>query len=122
MNRILILLLILIVVDCKPDDDKRERIERMRERRKQEDKEIAECILKNDKASDELKKNVEKYKDDHVKRAFHPRDHKYDDNDQKIIRECRRASMDKMREEFKKERDLERKRREKEKHINSDNL
>ena len=122
MKKLFISLLILVSVTCPPEPHSKERIEKMRQRRKEHEKLIAECILKSDKASADLKKRVEENKDDHLMRALHPRDHKYDDNDRKIIRECRRSIMDQVREEFKKERELERERKKNKKHVNSDNL
>ena len=107
MKKALLFLFLIILVTCQPS---KEKIEEMKKKRKEHDKQLAECILKNETTSSELKKLIEENKDDHLMKALHPRDHKLDRSDREIIRNCRKALFDKRREEIEKER--EKKRRE----------
>ena len=50
----------------------------MRQRRREHDKQLADCILNNEQTSPELKKLIEENKDGHLMKALHPRDHKFD--------------------------------------------
>ena len=107
MKKALLFLFLIILVTCQPS---KEKIEEMKKKRKEHDKQLAECILKNETTSSELKKLIEENKDDHLMKALHPRAHKLDRSDREIIRNCRKALFDKRREEIEKER--EKKRRE----------
>ena len=107
MKKALLFLFLIILITCQPS---KERLEEVKRKRKEHDKQLAECILKNETTSSELKKLIEENKDDHLMKALHPRDHKLDRSDREIIRNCRKALFDKRREEIEKER--EKKRRE----------
>ena len=113
MKKILFFIFILTTIACKPS---RENIEEFHNRRVEHDRQIAECILKNENISPDLKKLIEENKDKNIFRALHPKDHKLDKNDRDVIRNCRREMLEK----FKEERDRERERKIKNKH--NDNL
>ena len=120
MKNIVLFLFIVIFVNCQTVQDRKERIEKIKQLRKEQEKKIVECILNSDKASSELKKIIEKNKEEHVMRFLHPRGHKLDDNDRKAIKDCRISVMEEDREEFIRKRDSEKKKHEKD--INADNL
>ena len=104
MKKILFFISILITIVCKPS---REKIEEFHNRRVEHDRQIAECILKNENISPDLKKLIEENKDKNIFRALHPKDHKLDKNDRDVIRNCRREMLEKLKEE--RERESERK-------------
>ena len=106
MKKILILLFLVAIVACQPSEARREEI---RQRRKEHDRQLAECILKNEKTSDELKKLIKENKDDNLMKALHPRDHNFDRNDRDIIRNCRKEQFEKHREEIRRERESKKK-------------
>ena len=102
MNKIIIFLIVISFIVCQPSKDK---IEEMRQRRKDDDKNIADCILKNENTSAELKKLIEENKDEDLIKVLHPRDHKLERGDLDIIRKCRKEIFDKRREEIRKKRE-----------------
>ena len=102
MKIILFFVILLAFVVCQPSNEKREEI---RKKRKERDMQLAECILKNENISSELKKLIEENKDEHLMKALHPRDHKLDRNDRDIIRNCRKEMFEKMKEEHKREKE-----------------
>ena len=69
MKNILIFVILIIFVVSQPSEARREE---MRQKRREHDRKIAECILKSDAASPELKKLVEENKDGDLMRALHP--------------------------------------------------
>ena len=77
MKKILIILLLALVA-CHPPEINRE--ERAR-RRKEFNKELADCILKGDSISVELKTQVENNKDDDLRKVLHLYMTKLDTND-----------------------------------------
>ena len=103
MKNILILLVLLGYITAQPSET---RLEEMRKRREEHDKQMSECILKSESASAELKQLTEKNKDDDFIKVLHPRDHKLDKNDREVIRECRKQIFDKNRDQLRK--DMER--------------
>ena len=103
MKNILFLLVLLGYIIAQPSET---RLEEMRKRRKEHDKQMSECILKSESASAELKQLTEKNKDDDFIKVLHPRDHKLDKNDREVIRECRKQIFDKNRDQLRK--DMER--------------
>ena len=102
MKRILFFIFLLTFIVCQPSNDKREEI---RKKRKERDMQLAECILKNENISADLKKLIEENKDEHLIKALHPRDRKLDRNDRDIIRNCRKEMFEKMKEEHKREKE-----------------
>ena len=104
MKKILFFIFILITIDCKPS---REKIEEFHNRRVEHDRLIAECILKNENISPDLKKLIEENKDKNIFRALHPKDHKLDKNDRDVIRNCRREMLEKLKAERERERERE---------------
>ena len=114
MNKILIFLVLLSFIISQPSEARREEI---RQRRREHDRQLAECILNNTQTSPELKKLIEENKDDHIMKALHPRDHKFVKSDRDIIRNCRREQFDKRREEIRQRREQEHR-----EHPNHENL
>ena len=104
MNKVLFFLILLSFIVCQPSEAKREE---MRQRRREQDRLLAECILNNTQTSPELKKLIEENKDDHIMKALHPRDHKLEKSDRDIIRNCRKEQFDKRREEIRKRKEQE---------------
>ena len=100
--KIIFFIFLLTFIVCQPSEEKREEIRR---RRKEHDRQIAECILKNENISTNLKKLIEENKEENLMKALHPRDHKLERSDRDIIRNCRKEMFDKMREEHKRERE-----------------
>ena len=120
MKKIFIFVILIIFVVSQPSEARREE---MRQKRREHDRKIAECILKSDAASPELKKLVEENKDGDLMRALHPRDHKLERSDREVFRNCRKEMFDKLREEHRRERDRDRERdRERMRHENADGL
>ena len=120
MKKILIFVILIIFVVSQPSEARREE---MRQKRREHDRKIAECILKSVAASPELKKLVEENKDGDLMRALHPRDHKLERSDREVFRNCRKEMFDKLREEHRRERDRDRERdRERMRHENADGL
>ena len=102
MKKILFFLILIVFAVCQPS---KEKIEEMKKRRKEHDKQMAECILNSPDASPEFKKLIEENKDGDLIRALHPRDHKLEKNDHDVMRNCRREMLDKRREEHRRERE-----------------
>ena len=109
----IIFLVLLSFIISQPSEARREE---MRQRRREQDKQLAECILNNTQTSPELKKLIEENKDN-IMKALHPRDHKLEKSDRGIIRNCRREQFDKRREEIRQRREQEHR-----EHPNHDNL
>ncbi len=85
MKKIFIILIVLKFIACLLS---KEEIEKLRVKRKERDKNIAECILKSDIVSEDLKKKIKENEDKNLVRILHPHDHKLDKNDQEVIRNC----------------------------------
>ena len=102
MKTILIFLVLITFSFCHISQA---RIEEMKKRRKEHGRQMAECILKHENISPEFKKLIEENKDENIFKVLHPKDHKLDKNDRDIIRNCRKEMHDKMKEEWKKERE-----------------
>ena len=69
MKKILIFVILIIFVASRPSEARRGE---MRQRRREHDRKIAECILKSEDDSYELKKLVKENKDGNLMRALHP--------------------------------------------------
>ena len=95
MKSVLVFLVLMVLVVCPPPEFHRE--ERQK-RRREFQKQMAECILKSDSISPELKKQIEDNKDDDLRKVLHLYITKLDSNDREIIRKCRRELFGKMRE------------------------
>ena len=102
MKKFLFFLFLLTFIVCPPSYEKREEFKK---RRKEHERQMAECILKHENISPEFKKLIEENKDENIFKALHPKDHKLDKNDRDIIRNCRKEMHDKMKEEWKRERE-----------------
>ena len=102
MKKALLFLFLIILITCQPS---KERLEEVKRKRKEHDKQLAECIIKNETTSSELKKLIEENKDENLIKALHPKDHQLGRSDREIIRNCRKALFEKRREEIKKERE-----------------
>ena len=98
MKKLLIFLALFVFIVCQTPEERREEL---RKKRKEHDRKIAECILKSDQASQELKKIIEENKEEDLRKALHPRDHHFERNDRDVIRNCRKEMFDKIREEHK---------------------
>ena len=71
----------------------------MRQKRKRErDNKLMECILNNKQTSPTLKKLIEENKEENLRKALRPKDHKLEISDRVIIRNCRKELYDKRRE------------------------
>ena len=67
MKKIIIFLLLIVFAFCHIDEAKREEL---RQRRKEEMKHLAECLLKHPNTSEELKKAIKESPDDCKKNPF----------------------------------------------------
>ena len=94
MKNVLLFLLLIGLIICHPPFDREER----QKRRRQFQKEMADCIVKSDSVSAELKKQIEDNIDDDLRKVLHLYMTKLDSNDREIIRKCRRELFGKMRE------------------------
>ena len=95
MKSVLVFLVLMALVFCPPPEFNREE----RQKRKRDfQKQIAECILKTESLSADLKKQIEDNKDDDLRKVLHLYITKLDSNDREIIRKCRRELFGKMRE------------------------
>ena len=97
MKNFLIYLFLVTFVFCTKSD----RIEKLKEQMKNLEKKVAECILENEMASEDLKKRVKESKDGDLRKAFHPTDGKLDRNDRLAITSCRKKFFDKLKEDNK---------------------
>ena len=96
MNKVLIFLVLITFIICQPSEAKREE---MRQKRKRErDHKLMECILSNNQTSPTLKKLIEENKEENLRKALRPKDHKLEISDRVIIRNCRKELFDKRRE------------------------
>ena len=95
MKSVLVFLVLMVLVVCPPPEFHRE--ERQK-RRREFQKQMAECILKSESVSADLKKQIEDNKDDDLRKVLHLYISKLDTNDREIIRKCRRELFSKMRE------------------------
>ena len=100
MKKIIIFVALVMFVVAQPSEERREEI---RQRRREHDKVIAECILKSEAASPELKKIVEENQDGNLMKALHPRDHKLEKSDREVFRNCRKEMIEKMKEGHRRE-------------------
>ena len=96
MRVVLVFLVLVALVLCNPPHEfnREERIKRRKEFQTQ----LADCILKSESLSPELKKQIEDNKDDDLRKILHLYITKLDTNDREIIRKCRRELFGKMRE------------------------
>ena len=95
MRNILFFLLLITFALCHIDEAKREE---MRQRRNKEMKYVAECLLKKDGISKELRQSIENSSDEDLMRAIHiPRLEK---SDKDLIRECRKESIRAIHDDF----------------------
>ena len=96
MRVVFIFLVLIALVLCQPPHEfnREERVKRRKEFQKQ----LADCILRSESISSELKKQIEDNKDDDLRKVLHLYVTKLDTNDREIIRKCRRELFGKMRE------------------------
>ena len=99
MKGVLILFLATLVVCQGPETHEGQHEERVH-RRKQIQKEICDCILKED-ISSELKTKLEENQGEDLRHTLHLFLNKLDTKDREVIRKCRREVFGKMREMFK---------------------
>ena len=114
MNKVLIFLVLISFIICEPSKAKREE---MLQEIKEHDKQLKECILRNEQTSPTLKKLIEENKEENLMKALHPRDHKLEKSDVDIIRKCRRVLIEKRKIEIRKKQKQEHR-----EHPNNDNL
>ena len=87
MKSVLVFLLLMALIVCPPPEFNREE----RQKRKRDfQKQIAECILKTESLSADLKKQIEDNKDDDLRKVLNLDTIKLDSNDREIVRKCRR--------------------------------
>ncbi len=104
MKSSLIFLILIAFAICEISEERREEI---RKRRREHDKFLAECLLKNDTISEELRKRLQESSDDDIRKALHSArgEHSLDRNEREALRKCRRDYLDKMREKHREERE-----------------
>ena len=125
MKKTLVFLLLIIFVFGQPSEDKikerrAERREEIRKRKREHDKQVIDCIVRNKTTSDELIKIINENKEgDNTMRTIYSKHKDLVKNDRDIIRDCRREIFEKNKEEYRKERERNRERM---KHHNADNL
>ena len=95
MKSVFVFLVLLALAFCPPPEFSREARQQKRE---QLQKELADCILKSESVSSELKKQIEESKGEELRKVLYLYITKLDQNDREIIRKCRRELLGKMRE------------------------
>ena len=98
MKNLLVFLVLMVFVVCPPPHFNIE--ERIR-RRREFQKNMANCIVNSEGVSAELKKKIEDNKDEDLRKILHLYIAKLDSSDREIIRKCRKELFTKMRESFK---------------------
>ena len=98
MKSLLVFLVLMIFVVCPIPQQSLE--ERMR-RRREFQKNMANCIVNSEGVSAELKKKIEDNKDEDLRKILHLYLAKLDSSDREIIRKCRKTLFTKLRESFK---------------------
>ena len=98
MKSLLVFLVLMVFVVCPPPHFNHE--ERMK-RRREFQKSMADCIVKSEGVSAELKKKIEDNKEEDLRKILHLYLAKLDSSDREIIRKCRRELFSKLRESFK---------------------
>ena len=113
MNKVLIFFILLSFILCQPSEVKREE---RRRKQKEDDRQLAECILNNSQISPMLKNLIEenKDKDENLLKFILHMEHKLDQSDNDIIRNCRIELINKKTEE--------RRQQEKRENLNRDDL
>ena len=98
MKGVLAFLVLITLALCQPPHDFEFNKEERMKKRKEFQTQLADCILKSESVSAELKKQIEDNKDDDLRKVLHLYMTKLDSNDREIIRDCRRQLFSKMRE------------------------
>ena len=96
MKNVVIFLVLIVLVVCPFPNAERYREDRQR-RRKEYEKQIIECIVGNEKVSQQLKNQLEENKHNDVREILREHFNKYDDSDREVIRKCRREYFNKMK-------------------------
>ena len=114
MKSTFIFLILIVFAVCEISEERREEI---RKRRREQNKYLKECLLKNDTISEDLRKKLKETSDDDIRKALRPKraERVLDKNDHDAIRKCRREYLDIMKEKRREE-------RERMKHSQNDNL
>ncbi len=104
MKSTLIFLILIAFAVCEISEERREE---MRKRRKEQNKYLGECLLKNDTISEYLRKKIKESSDYDIRRALRPKraEPVLDKNDLDAIRKCRREYLDIMKEKRREERE-----------------
>lgn len=95
MKNILFFILLIVLVVCPPMP-RFEREDRNKKRLEFQ-KKVAECILKSESASADLKRDIEENKDGNLRIVFHNYVTKLNTKDHEIIRNCRKELFEKER-------------------------
>ena len=90
MKKIIIFLILISFILCRLDPAK---LEEIKQRRKEEMKLIAECLLKNENTDEELKKSIRENKDFDLVKALRPKGRRLNKSDLEIIKQCRREIL-----------------------------
>ena len=99
MKKIFIFLILIVLSFCHLDKAKKEEL---KQRRRESNKFLAECLLKNEKTSEKLKQEIKDTPEDNIENVIYHRHHELDKKDIDIIRQCRRESVKIRNEEHKK--------------------
>ena len=102
MKGVLLFVFLATLVMCQPDTHHAGHEERV-ERRKKIQKQITDCILK-EEISPELKTKLQENKEEDLRHTLHLFLNKLDTKDREVIRKCRREVFGQMREMFKNKR------------------
>ena len=100
MKGVLLFIFLATLVVCQGPETHEGQHEERIHRRKQIQKEICDCILKED-ISSELKTKLEENQGEDLRHTLHLFLNKLDTKDREVIRKCRREVFGKMREMFK---------------------
>ena len=95
MKAILIFLALIAFVISEPQESK---VEEIRQKKKEFQTGIADCLLKSESASEQFKKSISENKDGDLRKAFHPIGHPLSRDDLEALKNCRHQFFAKLRE------------------------
>ena len=95
MKAILIFLALIAFVVSEPQVS---RLEEIKQKRKEFQDGIAECLLKSEKVSAEFKNSITQNKDGDLRKVFHPIGHPLNRDDLEALKNCRIQYFFKLRE------------------------
>ena len=101
MKSILIFLALIVFAVSEPQVS---RLEEIRQKRKEFQEGIAECLLKSESVSAQFKNSISENKDGDLRKIFHPIGHPLNRDDLEALKNCRLQFFSKLRDANRKSR------------------